>query len=142
MLSLRLPFLLLLLAIHQNALTQNANLQVTVTHITPVKGQVKISLFNKGKNFLEAGYEYRIAWVTATAPSVTHTFRNLPHGEYAIGMFHDKNSDGKLNLNWLGLPKEDYGFSNNVRPVLSVPKFRAAKFRVKGNTLITIKLIR
>jgi uncharacterized protein (DUF2141 family) len=38
----------------------------------------------------------------------------VPHGEYAIAVFVDVNGNGKMDKNFLGIPKEQYGFSNNV----------------------------
>lgn len=61
-------------------------------------------------------------------------------GRYALVMFHDANADRVLNLGPLG-PKEGYGFSNNVRPLLAPPPLRSALFTVSGpETHLTIRL--
>jgi len=61
-------------------------------------------------------------------------------GRYALVMFHDANADGDLNLGPLG-PKEGYGFSNNVRPVLRAPSFESVAFQaVAGDTRLHIRL--
>ena len=62
------------------------------------------------------------------------TFDGVPPGTYAIKMFQDANRNEKFDFNWLGLPYERYGFSNNARPDwmhLSPPKFKAAKIELK-----------
>ncbi len=52
---------------------------------------------------------------------------DLPAGEYAIKSFHDENADGKMNLNMMGLPDENYAFSGKVKSRFGPPKFKEAK---------------
>jgi uncharacterized protein (DUF2141 family) len=60
---------------------------------------------------------------------------------YVIIVIHHKNMNGKLDTNWLGIPKEGYGFSNDVKALLGAPPFSAASFRYDGGTLdLTINL--
>ena len=65
---------------------------------------------------------------------------NLPEGTYAIALFIDANENLKIDKNFLGIPKEQYGFSNNAMGKLSGPSFEQAKFQVKGNAVQNIKL--
>tara|TARA_Y100000991_G_C21951875_1_gene340183 strand:+ start:274 stop:711 length:438 start_codon:yes stop_codon:yes gene_type:complete len=65
---------------------------------------------------------------------------NLPEGIYAIALFIDANKNMKIDKNFLGIPKEQYGFSNNAMGNLSGPSFEQAKFQVKGNSIQNIKL--
>lgn len=53
---------------------------------------------------------------------------SLPFGEYAIKVFHDKNRNGMLDTGFLGIPKEDYGYSNNARSWFGPPSWEKAKF--------------
>ena len=65
---------------------------------------------------------------------------DLPEGLYAITLFVDANKNLKIDKNFLGIPKEQFGFSNNAMGKLSAPSFEQAKFKVEGNTLQNIKL--
>ena len=65
---------------------------------------------------------------------------NVPEGIYAIALFIDANKNMKIDKNFLGIPKEQYGFSNNAMGTLSGPSFEQAKFQVKGNSTQNIKL--
>ncbi|MGE5285402.1 MAG: DUF2141 domain-containing protein [Actinomycetota bacterium] len=68
-------------------------------------------------------------------------FENIPPGTYAIVVIHDENMNGKLDANWLGIPKEGYGFSNNAKDVDGAPLFSAASFPYDGQNLdLTISL--
>lgn len=68
-------------------------------------------------------------------------FENIPPGTYAIAVIHDENMNGKLDTNWLGVPKEGYGFSNTAKDVAGAPSFSAASFPYDGQNLdLTISL--
>ena len=70
----------------------------------------------------------------------TQLSTEIPDGEYAIAFFIDANGNKKLDKNFLGIPKEQFGFSNNAMGTLSAPTFEQAKFTVTGNTTQNIKL--
>jgi uncharacterized protein (DUF2141 family) len=70
----------------------------------------------------------------------TQLSTEIPDGEYAIAFFIDANGNKKLDKNFLGIPKEQYVFSNNAMGTLSAPTFEQAKFTVAGNTIQNIKL--
>ena len=53
---------------------------------------------------------------------------SLNYSVYAIRVFHDENSNGKLDLNFLGIPLEDYGYSNNVSAWFGPPSWEKAQF--------------
>jgi uncharacterized protein (DUF2141 family) len=62
-------------------------------------------------------------------------FEDIPPGTYALGVIHDENMNGKLDLNALGMPKEGYGFSNDAKARFGAPSFDAASFKYDGQTL-------
>ena len=71
----------------------------------------------------------------------TSTFEyELPAGQYAVGIFHDVNLNNKMDNNFLGLPKEQYGFSNNARALFGPPSFEDAAFELEGVTKQSIDL--
>jgi uncharacterized protein (DUF2141 family) len=68
-------------------------------------------------------------------------FEDIPPGTYALAVIHDENMNGKLDTNWLGIPTEGYGFSNDAQAVLQAPSFSAASFAYDGRSLnLTIGL--
>ena len=71
--------------------------------------------------------------------SVTYVYE-LPPGTYAIGIFHDVNLNNKMDNNFFGIPKEQYGFSNNARAFFGPPAFEAAAFELNGVTTQSIDL--
>ena len=71
--------------------------------------------------------------------SVTYRYE-LPPGTYAIGIFHDANLNNQLDNYFFGVPREQYGFSNNARGFMGPPSFDDAAFSVEGKTEISIGL--
>jgi uncharacterized protein (DUF2141 family) len=68
-------------------------------------------------------------------------FENIPPGTYALAVIHDENMNGKLDTNWLGIPAEGYGFSNDAKAMLGPPSFSAASFTYDGQDMeLTISL--
>jgi len=62
-------------------------------------------------------------------------FEDIPPGTYAMAVIHDENMNGKLDANWLGIPTEGYGFSNDAKAVVGAPSFSAASFPYDGQNL-------
>ena len=58
-------------------------------------------------------------------------FPDVKPGTYAVKVFHDMNSDGKLNTSWVGWPQEPYGFSNDAPVNMGPPSFKLAAITVK-----------
>lgn len=57
-------------------------------------------------------------------------FTDIPYGEYAAILQHDQNSNGKVDHNFLGFPKEPLGFSNGWKLTIfsGMPSFSKLKF--------------
>ncbi len=64
--------------------------------------------------------------------SATCDFRGLAPDRYALVVFHDENANGKFDKSLFAIPKEGYGFSNNVKPRFSPPSFDSAAFLYCG----------
>lgn len=109
------------------------SLVLRVTGLLSEKGQVKIALFNSSKTWLGEHPAYK-STIDVNGQSVTWKLDDLPYGDYGIAVFHDENKNGKMDKNFLGIPQEAYGFSNNMRVVFGPPSWEKSKFAVKGST--------
>jgi len=68
--------------------------------------------------------------------------RTLPPGVYAVSVFHDENMNQKLDKNFVGVPKEGYGDSNNPKKKMGPPSFEETKFQLSATEQSTeIKLM-
>ena len=71
--------------------------------------------------------------------TATYSFE-LPNGTYAIGIFVDANYNNEMDRNFFGVPKEQYGFSNDAKGSFGPPSFKDASFTVTGDMKLEINL--
>jgi len=111
-----------------SALTvQAGELEVKFTEIDRPVGQLMVALYDSADAYNNDGKPFKYATVEAIGDSVTVNFNELPSGTYALKLLHDINSNGKMDINAMGLPQDGYGFSNNVG-MYGIPPFEAAAF--------------
>ena len=112
-------------------------LTISVTNITEEGGVIYADLFSSEDSFLEKSY--RTEKITAFNKNGTIVFKNIPQGVYAVSIYHDINNNGKLDENWIGIPKEPVGMSNN--PGFGIPKWKKTKFSItKEDKTISVEL--
>lgn len=110
-------------------------LEVTVEGLKNDKGVVVVALLNSQAMY-DAGKEtFREAKAPIRDGRASVTFEDLPYGGYAAKTFHDENSNGKLDTNFVGYPKEGFGFSNDAMGRFGPPGFEAAKFYIGSDEL-------
>ena len=71
---------------------------------------------------------------------MTLQFEGVPHGQYAFMIYQDVNDNDEIDSNFIGYPKEPFGFSNNPPIRFGPPGFKKASFEVTGNQLVRIEL--
>ncbi len=127
------------------ALAQSScpGIHVKVLNIRNSTGTVDCALFESSVGFpievLLSATNIMIIKVRKTQARCD--FEDIPPGTYALAVIHDENMNGKLDTNFLGVPKEGYGFSNGAKGLLGAPSFEAASFQYDGGTLdLTISL--
>ncbi|MFN7191683.1 MAG: DUF2141 domain-containing protein, partial [Rhodospirillales bacterium] len=81
-------------------------------------------------------------WAQADPAGMVCRFTDLRPGTYAVSVSHDLNGNRKTDTNFLGIPREDWGVSNNVRPTLRAPTFDEAKIDVQAErvTIVEVRL--
>jgi len=123
------------------AYAQTGSIYIEISGINDPKGLMSIGLYSDEKGFPDKGKEYKGTDAKVTGQTVVYTFKDVPFGVYAIAIFHDTNSNTKLDKNFLGIPKEGYAFSNNVFGTLGLPpSFKDASFKLAGNKTVKIKM--
>jgi uncharacterized protein (DUF2141 family) len=129
------------LALTPDALAQPQELpknliRVEIDGLRNDKGQVLCAIYLSADGFPKRADK---ALAHANSP-ISHAhavceFPDLNAGTYAISLFHDENSNGKLDTNFMGIPREGVGASNNAKGHFGPPKFDAAAFRFSGGRL-------
>ncbi len=135
----RIFILTLILGTTLFAQEKSVQLSITVTNITSSEGVISIGLFNSDESL--GKYEQRIDGknIVVTGSEINVEF-TVPTGEYAIGVFHDTNSNGSLDKNGIGIPEEPYAFSNNRYKSFGRPDYELSKFIVSDSTHKTLEL--
>jgi len=109
---------------------------VNITGLRKPDGMLGVSLYNSGKGFPgkhEEAYANQVKKITGTTEKVI--FENVPYGTYAVSVFHDENNNGKLDKNFIGIPKEGVGVSNNPKIGMGGPKYEPCKFLLEVRQL-------
>lgn len=122
---LRLSMLVLFLSCTLAKAACAADLIVNVDGVRLAKGKVLLELDDSAAGWDNKAKPLATGSVDAAVGTVTYTFKNLPPGTYAVGVIDDENDNGKLDTNFLGIPKEGFGFSNNVT-AMRKPTFEEA----------------
>jgi uncharacterized protein (DUF2141 family) len=118
-----------------------ATLTVKVQNIDKGGGELHVALYDEASWPNDDAKPLADAVVSAVAPQTVVTLTNIPPGVYGAKSYQDVNRNGKFDQNWLGLPLEPYGFSNDAHPILSEPGFDRTKFTVtSGENTIVIHL--
>ncbi len=109
--------------------SQTGRIVVTITNINRPGGVLGILLHNSKKGFPG---KHELALVSQqkkySGNSDRVVFENIPYGTYAISVAHDENGNGKLDANFIGIPKEGVGVSNNPKIGMGGPKFDQCSF--------------
>lgn len=114
-------------------------IEVEITDIDNGDGKMMIGLYSSEENWLKKTEMSRIGQIKNGKSSVA--IENVPDGTYAISSYHDENDNDELDTNFLGIPKEDTGSSNNAPARMGPPQWEDAKFEIKGKSIKqTIKL--
>jgi uncharacterized protein (DUF2141 family) len=109
--------------------TSPVKLQVEITNVKTAKGKLMIGIYKPDDKFGEGkpGFSEIIEVKSAGSQKA---FFELEPGKYALAVYHDLNNNGELDKNFVGIPKEPYGFSKDFRPKFSAPSFEDCTFEV------------
>jgi len=115
---------------------QSSIIHVEIAGLRNERGQVFCALYSSPDGFPKDSKK-AVAHVTS---AITHQhalceFSGIASGTYAVSVFHDENSNGKLDTNFIGIPREGVGASNNAKGHHGPPKFHDAAFPFAGGRL-------
>jgi uncharacterized protein (DUF2141 family) len=115
---------------------------IRITNLKKVKGNLYLGWYKDATTFrINEKAIYRKKIIINNQDEISVVFNDVPKGRYAIAVFLDENDNYKLDKNLFGIPKEKYGFSNNVLPSVRAATFDESSFVLKQQeTEITITL--
>jgi len=115
----------------QKTSADSGTLIVVITGFEPSTGYAMVAL-NSSKEQYEDGSVQAFAKKKGKIENgaARVVFSNIPYGEYGVSLYHDENSNGKMDKNAMGIPKESYAFSNNATGMFGKPDWDDVKFKV------------
>jgi len=120
--------------------TPKYKLTITVENMDSNVGNLGILIFSGPKGWAE---DRQSALKDISVPAqqgVQKVDVQLPPGRYAVALVHDLNMNHKLDKNFLGMPKEFWGLSNNPHATLKAPPIEKCYFTMDGDKEVKIQL--
>ena len=121
----------------------------SIYYITDLRGDISLEMeinnlqSNNGPLYIRILDENENPVIVGTAPVINYSarisFDSISPGKYAIQFFHDENENQKMDFSLIGIPKERFGSSNNVKPILGPPKFEKMLFNLTENKKVIMK---
>jgi uncharacterized protein (DUF2141 family) len=122
--SLFVSYLVFILTTTASATDNERGLVINVKNIKKAQGSILVAIYTNEQNYMKTPAYSQIIPVSAIGDlAITST---IPFGSYSITLFHDVNDNRNLDTNFLGIPKEPYGFSNDAKAPFGPPSFDAA----------------
>jgi uncharacterized protein (DUF2141 family) len=121
-------------------LARAGELTVTISDIRNAKGSIMVSVVSTDAAWNNQEKPVAARKIAAAEKEVVLKF-DLPAGDYAVQVMHDENENGQLDTNFMGMPIEGYGFSNNPQ-VMRRAHFDEAKFALGATAAAIIVRLR
>jgi len=117
-----------------------SSVEITVTGLHSQQGSLRLALFSSSAGWPENDQKAlrRVELRIVDGQARAH-FEGLAPGTYAAVAFHDEDADGKLDKNFLGLPTEGWGATNQARSPLG-PRWESARFTLADKRALTISI--
>jgi outer membrane protein len=81
----------------------------------PATGTVAFALFDSANAFGDLRDPAKVVKFPLDSREV-YRIEKVSPGEYALLVYYDENGNGRIDRNFMGIPKEPLGFSNRYRP--------------------------
>jgi len=120
---------------------QTASITLKVKGITKAKGIMNIALFANEEDYSDDENYAFAGEIPVESIDFSIVMEDIPFGTYAIKIFYDEDSNGEFNKNWIGMPKEPFGFSNDAKGRMGPPSFEAAAFKLDSDIELEINLM-
>lgn len=119
---------------------QHGTVVLTIDGIQLKKGgELSAGIFKK-ETFPKVRQQFIGKEVSVNAGTMTIVFENVPEGMYAVAVFQDIDANKDLKTNFVGLPQEPIGFSQDARISFGPPSFEDAKFEVQAGQQTKLKI--
>lgn len=117
-------------------------LTIQISQLKNIASTLNISIYGIDNVFPSTTDQLKTYSFSIHGSTHSAKLQGIKHGTYAIAMFQDENNSGQINKNFLGIPTERYGFSQNIVPKFKAPSFDDCKFNFNSeSTVVHIRMI-
>jgi uncharacterized protein (DUF2141 family) len=107
------------------------SIEVTISGIRNAEGEIVIGVFKDNESFkTEKAFLSKKFAKTAIINGEMKVNFTLEPGLYGLSLLDDENSSGLMEYNFIGIPKEGFGFSDYYLKGITKPKFDAFSFTI------------
>lgn len=125
--------LLLIFSIISISYTEQITLKIEITNLRNSKGHVLLELQDENMNTI-SGVSQEIVNNRCII-----LIEDLSPLKYVFKYFHDENDNKEIDTNWIGIPKEGFGFSNDARGTFGPPSHKKMIFELSKDTSMVCK---
>ena len=129
----RFTVALILFSLFQISVAGQVTLKVVITNLQNNEGRVILNLMDINNK------DIKVFYGKIVDKRCILTINILKPGSYSFKYFHDKNNNNKIDTNFIGIPKEGFGFANNAMNKFGPPDFKKTIFEVKLDTTLVCK---
>lgn len=134
----------LLINIYSQESIVEKQIRINISNIKQIKGKLFVALYDNEKDFLK---KEKLGKIIPVNSNKQNLILKIPHHQenqnYAIAVFQDLDGNKKLSINWIGIPKEPYGFNekqNKNSIGFGFPKWKDYKFSLKNRPINDINI--
>lgn len=112
---------------------------IIISKVEHNNGYIDVKIYADKETFLKEELAIESIRKKANKGETIMPLSKIHDGIFAVVVYHDEDSDGKLKTGFFWRPKEGFAFSNNYMPK-GPPNFNKAKIILKHGEPITINL--
>lgn len=138
----RIILLVLIAAYSLPVFSQQGRISIEITNIRSEKGIICLALYDNEDQFPDdPSRSYKFPKTLKEEDSMEVILNDIPPGTYTISILDDEDENDKMNFNLLRMPREGYGFSNNIVPRHKSPPYEECSFQVdEKNVYLKIEI--
>lgn len=115
-------------------------IMVRISNFKNSNGVCRVCLFDNAAAYNGDGNPVQCLTTGISNKNAVAIFESVPIGTYAISVFHDANKNNKLDVNFVGIPKEGYGASKNKLPFAAAPSFKENQFTLQQGAALNLPI--
>ncbi|ARM31924.1 hypothetical protein B9H02_05545 [Prosthecochloris sp. HL-130-GSB] len=118
---------------------ETGRITINIENLRNDEGFLGVALFRSGDGFPEKSDQaFALTGIKLDESTRQIVLPGIPFGTYAVCVLHDENSNMKMDKNWIGIPKEGFGTSNNPKISMGPPDFDESNFVLDSDDISLI----